>query len=290
MKKVILAAVVLILAIALAACGNNNGGAAETPADPAPPANNQPADTTPPADPAPPTGGNDDNGGLDIANLTHREFFDSDLEGFLDYHFPATDLGGITLRWVGFGNPYHYNEVNAARYQERRERVERRFNVNLEFIEGDDIVAIAGAWGDVPDVMVASIAAGDPIAHLWRGNAGYWFPVLANGGHLRSMDSYLRANLPASFYSYLGESATGVAYGFNFGPAYAWNIFTYNRDMIRGVGMEMTPSEMFMAGRWSLEDFYEYVVQLNALLPAEVTAVGMHENWWMRMAVYANGG
>jgi hypothetical protein len=215
--------------------------------------------------------------------------FDEDLEGWLDHHFPATDLNGITLRISGFGDPYHENPVYAARYTERRERVERRFNVNLDF-SNDDIVAIAGGWSDVPDAVVASIAAGDPLVHLFRGNAGYWFPSLANGGHLRDMDATIRSRLPGAYFNYIGESATGRAYGFMTGPAYAWNILAYNRDLIRSVGMEYTPSEMFIQGRWSYDDFYEYLAELNSRLPAEVTPLGAHQNWLKRFLVFSNGG
>ena len=288
MKKVILLAVALVLVIAFAACGNNDNDS-DTTTPVTPPADNQPADTTPPDEPTPPPADYADDV-TEGAVATGAPDFAADLDGFLDYHFPATDLGGVTLRWVGFGNPYHDNPVYAARYQERRERVEERFNVRLEFIENDDIVAIAGAWGDVPDVMIASVAAGDPIAHAFRGNAGYWFPSLANGGYLIDMDAHIRANLPSGYYSYLGESATGRAMGFAYQPAYAWNVMTYNRDMIRAAGMAMTPSEMFREGRWSLDDFYDYLVELNQLTGADVTPFGIHHQWWFRLASYANGG
>jgi len=289
-KSIMLVLLVLVLALSFAACNRDDNDQPTQQQETQQPA----ADPPPVVDPDPVDDNGEENGEeageVAVAHASPGDFFDADLDGFLDQYFPATDLGGITLRWVGFGSPDHYNETYATRWTAAKERVEQRFNVNLEFIENDDIVAIAGAWGDVPDVMIASIVAGDPIANLWRGNAGYWFPLLANNGHLRSMDSYLRANVPEGFFAFLGESATGTAYGFNWSPAYSWNIFTYNRDMIRGVGMEMTPSEMFVAGRWSLEDFYEYVVELNSLLPSDVTPVGMHENWWKRLAIYANGG
>ena len=281
MKKALLIIALLVAALILAACGRN-GDDPEPEATPDPP----PQETPAPVDPIDDNG--DENGDEDVPAVAPD--FDEDMMGFLDYHFPATDLGGITLRWVGFGNPYDDNEVYAARASERRARVEERFNVTLEFIENDDIVAIAGGWGDVPDVMMASVAAGNPIAHLFRGNAGYWFPTLANNGYLVSMDSALRTRLPWSFFEYFGESTDGIAYGFNYQPAYSWNIMTYNRDMLRRVGMEMMPSDMFREGRWSLDDFYEYLVELNALLPDDVYALGIHQSWWKRMAVFANGG
>ena len=281
MKKALLViALLVVAALILAACGRNG--------DDPPAATPDPVVEETPA-PVVEDDNGDENGDEDVPPVGAPDF-DEDMMGFLDYHFPATDLGGITLRWVGFGNPYSDNEVHAAEAQERRARVEERFNVTLEFIEDDNIIAIAGAWGDVPDVIMASVAAGNPVAHLFRGNAGYWFPTLANNGYLVNMDSALRAALPPSFFEFFGESIDGVAYGFNYQPAYSWNIMTYNRDMIRSVGMEMMPSDMFRAGRWSLDEFYEYLVELNALLPDDVNALGLHQNWWMRMAVFANGG
>jgi len=290
MKKAIFVALALVLVIAFAACGNNDDNGDTT-------ANNQPAtvDTPTPAEtPAQtPAVTPDPDPATDAptaAVVSAAPDFNTDLDGFLDYHFPATDLGGITLRWVGFGNVNHDNPVYAARYQERARRVEERFNVNLEFIEDDNITAIAGAWGDVPDVIMASVAAGDPIAHIFRGNAAYWAPALANGGYLRNIDAYVRQNFPTSWYDFVGQASDGTVYGFMNGPGYAWNIMLYNRDMIRAAGMDMTPSEMFMAGRWSLDDFYDYLVELNQLLPDDVTPLGIHNTWWKRMASYANGG
>ena len=282
MKKAILVAVALMVVIAFAACGNDDNDSDNRPT--AEQAIDEPVVSTPPTDSEEVMGEDYPTVTADLAG--GPDF--SDLEAWLDYHFPATDLGGITLRVNGFGNPYHENPVYAARYQERRERVERRFNVNLEFLE--DIVAVAGAWGDVPDVIMASVAAGDPLVHLFRGNTGYWFPSLANGGYLVNMDAYVRANFPSNYYYSVGEAGDGTIYGFSNTPPYAWNVMVYNRDMIRAIGMEYTPSEMFMAGRWSLDDFYEYLVELNRLLPAETIPLGMHPQWWWRMATYANGG
>jgi hypothetical protein len=39
-----------------------------------------------------------------------------------------------------------------------------------------------------------------------------------------------------------------------------------------------------------LDDFYDYLVRLNQLLPADVTPLGIHHQWWWRLASYANGG
>jgi len=279
-KSLLLMAIALVLVLAFAACGGNDTGTDVVDTPP-------PVDTpTPQPDPAPPVD-TPDNGGEDVATAPDI----SDFDAFLDWYFPATDLGGITLRWAGFGNPYDDNPVYAARNQASRERVESRFNVTLEFLENDSIEVATGAtWGTVPDAIIASIAAGDPVTHLFWGNGAYWFPTLANGGYLRNMDSFVRNNFPLAYWEFVGQAADGTVYGFMDMPPYAWNIFVYNRDLIRSVGMDMTPSEMFVAGRWSLDDFYNYLVELNALLPDDVTAFGPHPTWFKRMATFANGG
>ena len=285
MKKIfVLLALLLVFALAFGACRRNDNG--EEPVGTPPPGE------TPTPTPAPPTPGDngEDPGEDEVVGLVRGPAWTAeDPIPFLDHYFPATDLGGITLRIgrAGFPNPYHDNPVYAERGQRSRELVESRFNVTLDFTNRLEGVA----WSDVPGFIAASISAGDHALHMHAGfSMGYWFAVLARQGLLVDLDEVVRANFPPAWYDYAGEWR-GRIYGFMRGPVYPWQVMLYNRDLIRAAGMAYTPSEMFRQGRWSFTDFHNYLRELDALLPDDVYPFGMsHNNQWMRIGVYAAGG
>jgi hypothetical protein len=254
-KGIVLLALLLVFTLAFVACSGNNDpdptptpqGGVPTPNVPVP---------SPPAgggnDPAPPPPGVPD--------------FHEDPAGFIASHFPATDLGGITLRVQGFPDPYHEDPFYAERNSAWRDFVETRFNVRLDFTR-NDLPQYVGDWNMVPDAMEASIAAGDPLVHLFAGlNAGFWFMSLARNDSFVPLTDYVRENFPRSWWEFRAEFE-GEVLGFSSGPDYAWNTFVYNRDLINSVGMHSTPSEMIVNGRWSWDDFIDYAVELQTLLP-----------------------
>lgn len=213
------------------------------------------------------------------------------LIALVEEHFDAADLGGQTLRFHGFPlelDPYSENPFYAQQGQERRAFVEERFNITLEFI---DFGRQGVDWNDVPGHVVSSVAAGDPAVHLFAGmNAAYWLPPLSvQNALIPDTTGFIQNNFPNSWWQYHSQNQ-GNTYGFRDAPLYTWFILAYNRDLINQVGMELTPQEMFVNGNWSLEEFYEYLFELNALLPAGVTPLGMHPTNWQRGAAFANGG
>jgi hypothetical protein len=52
----------------------------------------------------------------------------------------------------------------------------------------------------------------------------------------------------------------------------------------------MTPSEMFVAGRWNHDEFYNYLSTLATLLPEGVLPMGVHPDQFIRGLAFANGG
>ncbi|MBQ4227474.1 MAG: extracellular solute-binding protein, partial [Clostridia bacterium] len=63
----------------------------------------------------------------------------------------------------------------------------------------------------------------------------------------------------------------------------------YNRAMIEEAGMEYTPTEMFMQAKWSYNDFYDYMVELQSKLPEGTWAFFIDPNYWNIFASAANG-
>ncbi|MCL2015456.1 MAG: extracellular solute-binding protein [Defluviitaleaceae bacterium] len=272
MKKTIFTLLAVVAMFALAACGGD-----DTPATPTPPAPGGAAETAPATtgDAATETADNGDNGGEEL----------TETQRLIAEHFPGTDLGGIVVRTNGFDNPEHENPVVAAQAAAARDYVEAKFNVTLEF----DVLAGLD-WNAVPDIVTASVAAGDPIVHIFgSANAGYWVPAMGNQGILVEGGQWIRDNFPRSWWEYTGEHM-GRTYGFMTGPNYSWGILAFNTQLIMQAGMDRTPQEMFMDGEWHLDDFYAYLAQLRTLLPPEVYVIAMHPNNWQRGAAYANGG
>jgi len=263
MKKVLaLLALMLVFVLAFAACGNGESATPEPEATETP--QETPVEPPPENDPTPPDYNDEDPGYVPADGAPD---FHADQHGFLDYHFPAIDLGGITLRVQGFGRPDHYNPVYAARYSAALAYVEEKFNVTLD-MTANDLPSIVD-WSDVPSHIIETVAAGDPVVHLFgNANAGSWFVPIARQGALVEMGDWVRQNFPPTWFEN-GGMYQGRIYGFSFRTDYSWVTWGYNRELIRAIGMEMTPSEMFKAGRWSYDDFYDYLTELNNLLPAD---------------------
>ena len=273
MKKTIFTLLAVVALFALAACTGDDtpapppapGGAAETPA----------AGTT-----------GDAAGDTAAETADAAEELDADALLILQ-HFPPVDLGGIVVRTNGLENPDHPDNAPAfaADAQARRDHVEEKFNITMEFD------ALAGLdWNAIPDIVTASVAAGDPIVHIFAGaNAGYWIPQMASNGILVEGSDWIPQNFPPSWWQYVGEHMGGV-YGFMTNPNTAWAILAFNTQLILQAGMDRTPQEMFIDGEWHLDDFYAYMSQLNTLLPDGVYTIGMHPTNWQRGAAFANGG
>jgi maltose-binding protein MalE len=282
MKKALILIVLLVLALAFSACGRNDD---ETPATPSPsPTPQQPATPSPtPQQPTVPTWDPFPNG-----FPAEWEDWAESFERF-NNHFTPVDLGGATVR-IRLYNP-ELNENEAAREELtiRRDWVQQSFNVNLEFVR-EQIYAIE--WGEVPTQIIASVFADDPLVHIFNdANASTWFPALAQAGVLiPDTTGWIRNAFPENWWAGMGEF-DGVLYGhesqFPFAASMA---LAYNRELIQSVGMPMTPSEMFMAGHWNHEDFYNYLSELALLMPegTEVmTGANLHT---IRGFVFANGG
>jgi len=279
MKKVLALVVLLALALTVVVACGGGGTATPTPA-PATPAPT-PAPPTPEPPPLEPEGWNPFPDGFPA----EWEEWAEDFELF-NSHFTPEDLGGITVR---INQPHPETIENEALREEMLIRwawTEQTFNITMEF----NFVEALYEWAEVPDQVIASFAAGDPVVHAFRGtNGNVWFPVLARAGVLVEDDGWIRDTFPSNWWADAGEF-DGRIYGFESQFPFAANMgLIYNRPMIQQAGMEMTPSEMFMAGRWSHEEFYEYMSLLNERLPADVVPLAAPHNQLGMGFAFANG-
>lgn len=197
--------------------------------------------------------------------------------------FPGADLGGVTIKVTGMQNPEKADEAKKEMWRERAKAVEQKFNCKLVFdaLEGIE-------WNDVPNAIVTSIAAGDPIVDFGEMSRYYISDLMTNNAILDLTKEVAAYNFPKAYYKggcQWGEKTVG----FSRNPMLPWSAIVYNRDMIKAAGMAKTPGEMFKEGKWSLKDFYDYCAELKTKLPEGVNVFGIHALNWARGAAYANG-
>ncbi len=268
-SKLLALLMAMVMLVALSACGTSgdSGKASKTP--------------DPTSTPATTTETEDTTDATEDETVAVEEDEEVEEEFDLDKYFPGADLGGVTLK-VNFQNPEKVDEADRDKWRARAKRVEEKFNVKLVFdsLEGID-------WNDVPQQIITSIAAGDPI--LDAGDfSRYYLADLVNNGLMVDMGSAVKsAGFPEGYYKY-GSQLAGVTYGFSRGVMGTWTILAYNRDLIKKAGMEKTPTEMFVEGKWSYDDFYNYMKELKSKLPSGVDTFGIHALTWAEAATYAN--
>lgn len=200
--------------------------------------------------------------------------------------FPGVDLGGITLKIKidDDKNPDKCAEAEKEKWAARKAAVEKKFNCVLDFnvMEGVD-------WNDIGTIIAESVAANDPAVDAAFNLSRYYADVLFTEGSLTvDLTDIVKDYLPKSYYKGGGEWV-GKTYAFNYKPMSAPGILVFNRDLIKAAGMEKDPGEMFAEGKWSLQDFYDYLVELDTKLPEDVYPFGLHFLHFLRGATYANG-
>ncbi|MCL1786377.1 MAG: hypothetical protein FWG38_00205 [Defluviitaleaceae bacterium] len=285
MKKALIFAVLLALALTLAACRDNN----DTPTDTV---NAGAPETSPPA--TPPTDGDPTpavaHGGWNGWNPFPNGFpeeWDEWAERMHEFNnfFTPVDLGGAVVRINAADPELIEDEAIREEMTARRDWVQQSFNIIMEFNVLDGI-----EWSEVPDQVIASVAAGDPIVHLFRAtNGNNWFPRLASADVLIPDNGWIVNTFPENWWAGAGEFE-GVIYGFESEFPFAANMgLLYNRALIQQVGMDYTPSEMFTQGRWNHEEFYSYLSRLNELLPADVIPLASPFSQLGLGFVFANG-
>ena len=199
--------------------------------------------------------------------------------------FPFSDLGGITIRVAGFRNfqdsPEFTNDLAQIAFSELGADFE------AEFVFSDIYRAEVIAGSIIPEALMISIEAGDPIAHIIGDMNHEWFRFLARRDALVEMGDFARRNFPSSYFEGVAEVNGGV-FGFASAPLFATDILAFNKTLILEAGLP-TPQDMFIAGRWSLEDFSQYLASLKSAFP-DNTPLGIHASVWRRLTVFANGG
>lgn len=202
---------------------------------------------------------------------------DDDADALKDVTY---DFGGVTVKC--FGSEWNNLDSEDAKYVEARTAVEQKYNIKLEkaAMEGYD------GYND-DDILIASIAAGSPAAHIINLNPESMVSCYVNDLLFDLTDSLDKLQV--------GSRYTDVATwkGHCYGVAYenigdTW-VLVYDRDYLNEIGMEKTPTDMFMEGKWDYESCKAYLAEMKSKLPDGVYPIGSYPFWWGVMASSANG-
>ena len=198
---------------------------------------------------------------------------------------PKYDLQGMTVkvRLWDFPNPYdaETDPVNVEKYLPIFEAAKANYNCEFEFysptVEYDDFTK---EW-------LQSIASGSPCWHITNNFSAMWLIAMtANDGLVDISKALETIEMPELFKktAAVGDGVYGFVTGYQ-----GTEGLVYNRDMIDEAGMEYTPTEMFMQAKWSYDDFYDYMVELQSKLPEGTYAFFIDPNYWNIFASAANG-
>lgn len=194
------------------------------------------------------------------------------------------DLKGHTvkIRLWDFPNPYDEKtpEADKAKYLPIFEAAKAKYNCNFEFFTS------TVEYNDMPAEFIKSVAGGKPVWHITNNLSSMWVMQLAANKALVDISKPLKTmGIPES-YKGPGKVKNGT-YGFVTGVGTEGLVF--NRKMIADAGMQYTPSEMFKMGKWSYDDFYAYLTELQNKLPKGTYAFFIDPNYWQIFAPPANG-
>lgn len=190
------------------------------------------------------------------------------------------DFGGVTVK--AFGGQWNNLDSEDLVYVEAKEYVEQKYNIKLELaaMEGYD-----GTNDD--DLLITSIAAGEPATDLISVNPESMVTLFLNNV-LYDITDYKEQLQVGSLYTDVASwqgKCYGVSYD-NIGDAW---VLVYDRQLLKDIGMEKTPTEMFMEGNWDYESCKAYLTEMKSKLPEGTYPIGQYPYHYAVMAGSANG-
>lgn len=194
------------------------------------------------------------------------------------------DFGGAVVRVNGgmWGDLSENNKENPS-YTTKWDlasQLEEKFGIKIEYVELENNDGYS-----TDKAIQATITAGECFADLF----------CIDDPTTVSLRNYLVDVTPFKDELQMGsiylEPATwgGKTYGFTYDNMGSVYVMVYSRDYLKKIGMDVTPTEKFLAGEWSYDDCQEYLTELKAKLPDGTYPMSLHSNHWASMAPAANG-
>lgn len=190
------------------------------------------------------------------------------------------DFGGVTVK-VASGFWGDLDKDDPVR-KEAKAAVEEKYGIVLEkaALEGDD-------GSNTDEIILESVTSGDPCVDMIVVNPEMTITMLQND-LLYDITDYVDDLHVGSAYT---QSATwqGRVYGVSYENIGDSWVLIYNREYLEEIGMEKTPTDMFMEGNWDYASFEAYLTELKGKLDDGVYPIGCHPYHWATMASAANG-
>lgn len=277
---------VCMLSTSLAGCGNDDSGQSSTPSsDSQPSSSTQESESSGGADDA----STPDDGAGDAADIG------ADQSNGL---YPAYDFGGVeltVLKYNDLGNLDPDSEdllpndedddaaaadkaLKKAERQEKKDYIEAKYNVKLTFVG-----LPTNDWAEIPSQLVMNYTSGNPDADIMDIYFQHIGTLINNGmiyDFTNDMDGRFGEN---ALFNWSGKS-------YGVGSYMSGEGLYYNKDMIKELGMEYTPAEMFAMGQWSYDDFFNYLQELQSLMGEDDYPLFVDTLYWTIFAPMANGG
>ena len=190
------------------------------------------------------------------------------------------DFGGVTVK--AFGSEWNNLDSEDQKYVDAKAEIEEKYNIKLEkaAMDGYD------GYND-DDLLIASVAAGDPAADIITLNPESLIACYT-GDILFDITDYLDEIQVGSIYTNAG-TWQGRCYGISYDNLGDSWVLVYDRDLLKEIGMEKTPTEMVMEGKWDYDSFEAYLTEMKSKLPDGVYPIGNYPYHWATMAAGANG-
>lgn len=252
-KRLMAVGLVCLMMTSVIACGKNNSGSDPTKA---------PTSTTSPSS-------NPDSSG------------DSTDDDTGDVSEPSYDFGGVTVKaWGGSWGDLDKEDNLAA--QEAKAYVEEKYNIVLEKakMEGSD-----GSNED--EILLSSIQAGDPATDIICLNPELMVSLFLNDA-LHDITHFYKTLEIGSSYTNVA-TWQGKVYGVSYDNIGDCWVMIYDRQLLKNIGMEKTPTEIFMEGNWDYNSFKAYLTEMKSKLPEGTYPIGNYPYHWAVMAAGANG-
>ncbi len=199
------------------------------------------------------------------------------------------DFGGAVVRVQG-GSFNALDEENKlddkgnvkSDYTKKRDiadQLEQKYNIKIEYAK------LNTDGYDEISAVVTPITNGEAHADIFCGRESvmigareYLADITADVDQLEIGSTYIE---PGTF----GGKVLGWTYD-DMGNAY---VLAYSRSYLKSIGMEKTPTDMFMEGKWDYDSCRTYLSDLKAKLPDGTYPISVHPNHWSSMGPAANG-
>ncbi|CEM62616.1 extracellular solute-binding protein [Treponema phagedenis] len=194
------------------------------------------------------------------------------------------DLKGNTVKVRLWDSPNPYaddvKDVDKEKWLPIFEKAAKDYNCKFEFY------TTTVDWAEMPSEFIKSVTAGQPAWHITNNFSAMWYGQLYANGAMEDISKALKTiKIPENYTS--AAKYGNQVFGFVTGVGTEGLIF--NNKMIKEAGMAKTPSEMFRDGKWSYNDFYAYLTELQSKLPKGTFAFFIDPMYWDIFAPSGNG-